>query len=75
MSKWRRLSKSPCVLPLRVGLISFNHTAAILVEAIDFASLGFPRPRFEAFQNVANKDFYFHRNKHGCLGISPFRTT
>ena len=44
--------------------ISFNHTAAILVETIDFASFGSPCPRFEAFHNVANKGFNSHGNKH-----------
>ena len=50
------------------GETCINHTAAILIKTIDFASLGTPCPRFEESQNVANKGFYSHGNKHdgGC---------
>ena len=55
------------------AIIHLNHTAAILVKTIDFASLGSPCPRFEAFQNVANKGFYSHGNKHGGGVIKAHR--
>ena len=50
------------------GETCINHTAAILVKTIDFPSLGSPCSRFEASQNVANKGFYSHGNKHGGGG-------
>ena len=49
------------------GETCINHTAAILVKTIDIASLGSRCPRFEMSQNVANKGFYSHWNKHGDL--------